>query len=400
MSLIIGLVGKPSSGKSTFFNSCTLSNVDMAQYPFTTINKNEAVAYVTAQCPCAQLNIKCNPHNSDCKNGTRLIPVNIIDVAGLVPDAHEGKGMGNKFMDDLRNADSLIQVIDCSGKTNEKGEPTENYDITNEIRFLEKEINLWYHRIITKNLEKVIRKSMLEKKDLLKSIVEDLSGLKINEMHIQQALEKNDLDLNSANKWSETEKELFAFTLREISKPMIYAANKFDTENSKDNLEKLTDEFPKKTIIPTSAEYERALRNATKKELVNYIPGNSSFDITKKDELNEQQLKAIGKITDYLKENKSTGIQECLNKVMFTILDQIVVYPVQNENKYSDGSGNILPDAILMPRGSNAKDLAFKIHTDIGNTFLYAVDAKTKMRIKAEHEIKDGDIIKIVSTAR
>ena len=400
MSLIIGLVGKPSSGKSTFFNAATLSNIEMAEYPFTTINMNEAVAYVTAKCPCKELNIKCNPHNSECRDGTRLIPVNIIDVAGLVPGAHEGKGMGNQFMDDLSNADVLIQIIDCSGRTNEKGEPTENYDITNEIRFLEKEINLWYHRVISKNLDKIIRKSKLEKKDTMKLITGDLSGLKIREEHIEKALNENNLDINNALKWSEEEKQAFSFTLRAISKPMIYAANKFDMVSSEQNLERLKETFPDKIIIPTSSEYERALRIATKKELIDYIPGNSDFEILKESQLNDAQLKALEKIKEYLKQNKSTGVEECLNEAMFNILDQIVVYPVQNENKYCDKSGNILPDAILIKKGSNAKDFAFKIHTDIGNSFLFAIDAKTKMQIKADHELKKNDMIKIVSTAK
>ena len=400
MSLIIGLVGKPSSGKSTFFNAATLSDIDMAEYPFTTINMNEAVAYVTSKCPCKELNLKCKPHNSECRDGTRLIPVNIIDVAGLVPDAHEGKGMGNQFMDDLSNADVLIQIIDCSGKTNEKGEPTENYDITNEIRFLEREINLWYHRIITKNLDKIIRKSKLEKKDTMKLITEDLSGLKIKEEHIELALEKNNLDISNALKWSDEQKQSFSFTLREISKPMIYAANKFDIDYSEQNLERLKETFPDRIIIPASSEYERALRIAAKKELINYIPGNSDFEILKKSQLNDAQLKALEKIKEYLKQNKSTGVEECLNKAMFGILNQIVVYPVQNENKYCDKSGNILPDAILIKKGSNAKDFAFKIHTDIGNSFLFAIDARTKMQIKADHELKENDMIKIVSTAK
>jgi ribosome-binding ATPase len=423
MSKIIGLVGKPSSGKSTFFTSATLSNVEIADYPFTTINKNEAIAYITTQCPCKELNLKCNPNNSKCVNNIRYIPINIIDVAGLVPDAHTGKGRGNQFLDDLRTADALIQVIDCSGDTNEKGEPTTNYDIKNEIKFLETEINLWYHNIISKNLEKTLRKCKLEKKDTINTITEILSSFKITQTQIETALRTNNLNIEQALEWNEEQKKQFSFTLCKLSKPMIYSANKYDKQTSKKHYEILKKTYKNKTIIKTSAEYERALKNAKKNNLIDYIQNidystnttNTNKDIKKNNieqtinyeikiknnnELNEKQKQALTKIQNYIKENKTTGVQECLNTVMFNILNQIVVYPVQNENKYSDKNENILPDAIILTKGSTAKDLAYKIHTDIGKSFLYAIDAKTKMRIKADQILKHNDIIKIVSTAK
>ncbi|MEM4201360.1 MAG: GTPase, partial [Nitrososphaerales archaeon] len=113
--MLVGIVGKPNTGKSTFFNAATLMNVPMANYPFTTIQPNYGVAYLRKDCVCKRLNVKDNPVNSVCVNGVRLIPVKLVDVAGLVPGASQGRGLGNKFLDDLRQADALIHVVDASG---------------------------------------------------------------------------------------------------------------------------------------------------------------------------------------------------------------------------------------------------------------------------------------------
>src|SRR5437899_9636740 len=89
-----GVVGKPNVGKSTFFAAATLQNVAIANYPFTTIKANRGTTYVRSPCPHTILGKPCNPVNSACSNGTRLIPVELIDVAGLVKGAHAGRGQG------------------------------------------------------------------------------------------------------------------------------------------------------------------------------------------------------------------------------------------------------------------------------------------------------------------
>ena len=113
----IGLAGKPNAGKSTFFKSATLIDVAIANYPFTTIEPNVGIAYVRTRCVCRELGIDCGK----CVDGWRFIPVKLIDVAGLVPGAHEGRGLGNEFLDNLRQAEGVIHVVDASGSTDEEG---------------------------------------------------------------------------------------------------------------------------------------------------------------------------------------------------------------------------------------------------------------------------------------
>ncbi len=85
----IGIAGKPNAGKSTFFKAATLADAEIANYPFTTIKPNVGIGYVRVKCVCQELGVKCN----ECIDGWRFIPVKLIDIAGLVPDAHKGGGL-------------------------------------------------------------------------------------------------------------------------------------------------------------------------------------------------------------------------------------------------------------------------------------------------------------------
>ena len=151
--MLIGFVGKPSSGKSTIFAAATLIDVARASYPFTTIEPNRGMGFVRVECVDKEFNVQCNPRSGFCVNHTRFVPVELLDVAGLVPGAHEGKGLGNKFLDDLRQADVLIHVVDASGSTNEKGEAVESgsHDPSKDVKFLEEELELWMLGILENN---------------------------------------------------------------------------------------------------------------------------------------------------------------------------------------------------------------------------------------------------------
>ncbi len=391
--MIIGLVGKPNVGKSTFFKAATLANVEIAPYPFTTIDANEGVAYVKVECPEKLIGKKCSPNHGFCIDGNRFVPIKLVDVAGLVPEAHKGKGRGNEFLSDLSEADCLIHVVDVSGRTNENGEPTENYNVIKDIDFINKEIEMWIKGILTRNWQTLERKA--KQTSLVKEISEQLSGLKVKEETVKEIISK--LNLDEKGNWTDTDLLDFSIQIRKKSKPMIIAANKADLPESKENIKLLKERFPDTLIIPCSADYEIALKEASKLGLINYIPGDDSFSITNPEKLTESQKKALEKIEDYLKKWKSTGVQECLNKAVFEFLNYIVVYPVENENKWTDSKNKLLPDALLLPQGSTALDLAFSIHTDIGKNFMSAIDAKTKKRLGKDSKLNNHDIIKILT---
>ncbi len=369
--MIIGLVGKPSSGKSSFFKALTMMDVKIASYPFTTIEPNKGIAFVKARCPHTELGKKCDPNNSSCENGTRLIPVKMLDVAGLVPGAHAGRGRGNKFLDDLRQADALIHIVDMSGKTDENGLPTENHDPLTDVMWLEEEIELWIKGII----ERVWSKS----DDSL--IVKQLTGFTSKNETIAQCVKDAGKDLRKLAK-----------LVRERTKPMLIAANKMDLPESERNYESASKIY-KNGIIPCSAEMEIALRLAIQKGLATIE--NGKLKIT--ENATAQQRAALEKIGKFIETYSSTGVQKCLEEAVFNLLNCIEVYPVENENTWSDSKGRILPDVYLVPAGTTAKELASIVHTDLAKNFIAAIDARKKMKIKDDHILKKGDVIKIVA---
>lgn len=394
--MLIGIVGKPNVGKSTFFKASTLAEVAIAPYPFTTIKANEGVGFVKVKCPDVELKTKCKPNHGFCIGEWRFIPVKLLDVAGLVPGAHLGKGLGNKFLDDLRQADVLIHVVDASGLTNEEGKPTQDYDITKDIKFLEDEINKWFYGIVGENWKVLARKAQISEEKPVDILANQFSGLKINQNMVKEAMRNCGLNENFAT-WKDEKLFEFVRELRRLSKPLIIAANKCDMPKAKENIEKLRKEFQHLLVIPCSAESELALREAARDGKINYVAGEKSFSASD-DKLNEQQKKALNFVQEkILNVYNATGVQQCLNEALFSLLQYIVVYPVENENHFTDSKGNVLPDAILLPEGSTALELAFAIHTDIGNKFVAAIDARSHKRLAKEYALKNNDIIRIMT---
>ncbi len=392
----LGIVGKPNVGKSTFFNAATEANAEIANYPFTTIDANKGVMFIRKPCPCKYFKLDCTPNNSKCVDGTRFVPIEAIDVAGLVPDAHKGKGLGNKFLDDLSKAHALIHIVDASGGTDEEGNPCElgSYDPLKDIDFLEKEINFWMFGIVKKSWEKIARQCELEGKKVEKMLAEKLTGLGILEEHIKNAFRKVTLDTSKPSMWADEELIQLSDEIRKKSKPMIIAFNKCD--KAPESLMKKASEIKDYIIIPTSAESELALKHASDKQIIDYVTGNNEFEILNK-EASEKQLKALEYIKSHvLTKYGSTGVQKCIDEAV-KMLDLIVVYPVEDDTHLTDKEGRVLPDAHLVPRGTTAKELAFRVHTDLGEHFIRAIDAKTHRVVGADHELKDGDVISIVS---
>ncbi|MDD2445129.1 MAG: redox-regulated ATPase YchF [Candidatus Nanoarchaeia archaeon] len=392
--MLLGLVGKPSCGKSTFFKSATLADVLIASYPFATIKPNHGVGYVRVDALCSELGVKCNPRTGFCTGKTRFVPVDLMDVAGLVEGASEGKGLGNQFLDDLRNADAFIHIVDISGTTDSEGKEGSGNPIE-DVRMLENELNKWYVGIFKKVWEKLVKSLQTTKQDIAKAIAKQFSGLKVNEDDVKEVLRKLKLDVDKPINWTEEDLFNFAKELRHLTKPMIVAANKCDKENSKENLEKLKQEFSELIIIPCSADSELSLRQASKAGLIEYIPGENNFKIFE-DKINEKQKQALESIQkNVLNVFGSTGVQEILDKTVFDLLGYIAIYPAGS--KLSDSKGNILPDCFLLPKNSTALDFAYYLHTDIGDNFIKAIDVRTKMPVGKDHILKHRDGIEIMT---
>ena len=376
----IGLVGKPSSGKSTFFKAATLIDAKIGNFPFTTINPNIGFGFVRVECPEKFFKVKCNPRLGFCIEGNRFVPVELIDVAGLVPEAHKGRGMGNKFLDDLRQADCLIHIVDASGTTDSEGRECSEHNPLEDVKFLEDEINCWFLSILERNWKKIA-----DKKDIAKQF----SGLKVSLPTVSETIKQ--LNLNEKiREWSEEDKLKFVIELRNKVQPLLIAANKVD----KTEAEKWIEDLIKIGAIPCSAEAELALKEAEKNKLIKYIPGDNDFKIIGK--VTEKQREALEKIKKILKKFGSTGVQEVINKAVFDILKYIVVFP-GGVKKLADKEGRVLPDAFLMPPNSTALDFAYKIHEDFGKKFIAAIDVKTKQRIGKDHKLKNLDVIEIVA---
>ncbi|OGJ21483.1 hypothetical protein A3K73_00770 [Candidatus Pacearchaeota archaeon RBG_13_36_9] len=390
--MLIGLVGKPSVGKSTFFKACTLADVAIAPYPFTTIKPNQGIGYVKIDCIDKEFGVQCQPRTGYCKNGVRFVPVQLVDVAGLVKDAHKGKGRGNEFMNDLREADLLIQILDASGKTDEGGNPTEGYDVTEEVEFLRDEIDMWIYGILERSWASLVRKSRATKLSL--ELFNQLSGLKIKEDDVKDIMKKLELS-EKGEDWKDSHILEFVREIRKKSKPIIIAANKMDLPGAEENLKILKDTYPETFIVPCSADSELALREASNHGLIDYTPGDKDFKI--KGELSDKQKKALEAIkTNVLNKFGSTGVQEVLNSATFNFLKYIAVFPA-GVNKLADSKGRVLPDCFLVPPGTTALDFAFKLHTDLGKNFIKAIDVRTKQAVGKEYVLKNRDGIEIIT---
>ena len=393
----IGVVGKANVGKSTFFKAATLMDVLIANYPFATIKPNHGTGFVKVDCVDTFFNTECNPREGFCIDHKRFVPIDVIDVAGLVPGAHEGKGLGNQLLDDLRQADALIHVVDFAGTTNERGEPSDpgSRDPYDDIKFLEEEIDYWYLGIINKGWERFARQIQQEHSDPCKALGKQLSGLMVTEEMVEDVIKKLNLPKDKVTAWTDSDLMKIAVALRKITKPMIIAANKTDIPIAQENYHRIKKEHPELTIIPCSAESELALKEAAKHQLIKYLPGNDDFEFIDNGKLNDKQKFALNFIKEnVLKKMGSTGVQTALNSAVFDVLKYIAIFP-GGVNKLTDQYGRVLPDCFLMPPGTTALDFAYKLHTDFGKNFIKAVDVKKRMPVGKEHPLNNGDVIEI-----
>jgi len=400
-TLMVGIVGKPNTGKSTFFCAATLAPAEIANYPFTTIKPNRGIGYVRTPCVHEEFNVKDTPKNSLCLDGIRLIPVELIDCAGLVPGAWQGRGLGNQFLDEIRKADALIHIIDASGGTDCEGRlcKTGEHNPLEDVRFLEHEITMWMANILKKDWPKIARTAESDSGDLLAMLEERLSGLSIKRVHIFEAVRRSGLNAEKPAAWSEDDFIKFVDTLRHVAKPMLIAANKIDIPTAEENVKRLKES--NYIVVPCCAEAELALRRAAEKQLIDYRPGDCNFNINTSQKLTESQVKALETIKEkILYPYGSTGVQDAINLAFYKLLKMVTVYPVEDIEHLTDHDGKVLPDAYLVPYGTTARQLAYLIHTELGEGFIYAIEARERKRIGEDYILKDRDVISIVSAKK
>ena len=391
--LSLALAGKPNAGKSTFYTAATMAEVEVGNYPFTTIDANRGVSYARTDCPCLDRDRRCDSDN--CRDGKRYVPVELYDVAGLVPGAHEGRGLGNQFLDELTDADAILHVVDAAGATNEEGEPVEvgEHDPVEDLDFIEQEMDRWLASIIDRNWETVERQSRSPDFDIDDALSEMLTGVGATVADIALVLRHTEYP-EDPREWTDDNRRDLAQELRAQTKPMIVVANKADIA-PEGNIERLREAADR--VIPVTADGELALRRGAEAGVVEYDPGDETFDIS--GDVSDQQREGLEQIRAVTEQWGGTGVQQALNTVIYDVLDQITAYPVENETNWTDGTGEMLPDTHLLDSGSTPLDLAYAVHSDIGDGYLHAVDARENRRIGEDHELDEGDVIKVVSTA-
>ena len=398
----IGLIGKTNAGKTTFFNSATSSNEEISTYPFTTKHPKLGNASVISLCVHREFNLKDSPKNSTCVDGWRFIPIELVDLPGLIKGAWEGKGLGNQFLSVAAQSDVLLHIVDASGSIDSSGRLAEpgTGDPIADVSDIEEEMILWYLKLFEGNRDKIIR-SINSGSDAVQSITEIFQGIGVKEWHVKRALEENELNDKKIGDFDPLQSRRFASTLRELSKPTLIVANKVDLSAAADNFKRLREHNKHMLVVPCSADAELTLRRAQVKGLIRYFPGDERFEINEKTSLNEKQKWALNFIRkDILGEYLQTGVQFALNVAVFKLLNMNVVYPVADPGKLSDKRGNVLPDAYLMRSGSSVEDLANEIHSDLAKGILYAVDVRNGLRLPINYLVKDRDVLSIISAMK
>jgi len=402
MPIKIGIIGKTNTGKTTFFNSSTLSSDEISTYPFTTKKSSTSTGYANTLCVHPEFNVVDNPNNSRCEDGWRYIPIELIDLPGLIKDAWKGKGLGNQFLSIASQSDALLHIVDASGSIDATGKITEtgSGDPVSDFADIEEELNMWYQKILEGNRDR-LQKIIKSGDDHVDALTELYQGVGVKRNHVKEALKTSGLEEKDIENYDMQDSKKFASYLRKISKPTLIVANKIDVKGADKNFERLRERYNDMIVIPASADSELTLRRAEQKNLIKYSPGSEKFDILQTNELNQKQKEALNFIqSDIMGEYMRTGVQFAINVTVFKLLKMNSVYPVASPEKLSDKKGRVLPDLVLLKDGATVTDLAKEIHSDLTKGLLYAKDLRYNLRVPTNYQLRDRDVICLISASK
>jgi ribosome-binding ATPase YchF (GTP1/OBG family) len=346
--------------------------------------------------------VQDSPKNSRCIDGWRFIPVELVDLPGLIKGAWEGKGLGNQFLSIAAQSDALLHIVDASGSIDASGKIAEpgTGDPVADVGDIEEEMVMWYLKLFEANRDKITR-NIASGTETVPAITEVFRGIGVREDHVQQALVQNNLINVSLDDFGPQKTKDFCWSLRDISKPTLIVANKVDLPTATDNFRRLREEYKDMIVVPSSADAELTLRRAESRGLIRYIPGDERFEINEKTPLNDKQKWALNFIRkDILGEYMRTGVQFAINVAVFKLLKMNAVYPVADAKKMADKHGNVLPDVYLMRSGSTVEDLAREVHSELAKGLLYAVDVRDGLHLPTDYHLKDRDVLSIVSAKK
>ncbi|RUS18112.1 P-loop containing nucleoside triphosphate hydrolase protein [Endogone sp. FLAS-F59071] len=281
--VLIACVGKPSAGKSSFLNAVSDATAKVGNYPFTTIKPNHGVSYIPVSCPCKKHSKEkqCQPRYGRCNNGTRYVPIQMLDVAGLVPGASEGQGLGNQFLDDLRTANALIHVVDVSGTTDASGKEAQGYDPINDIDWLRWEIYSWVYNNLKKKWGGIVRRHIAIKATTIDTLQQQLSGYGTTSLLIARFMDKLGVK-EPLESWDDEMLNKVVNGFLDERFPTIVAMNKIDLPDSDKNITKIMRKYDQSKLVPTSALSENFLRKMHKQRYINYVEGTDIIE-TKED---------------------------------------------------------------------------------------------------------------------
>ncbi|UCS22059.1 uncharacterized protein HLK63_K00627 [Nakaseomyces glabratus] len=390
---LIGIVGKPSSGKSTTLNSLTDASAAVGSFPFTTIEPNKATGYLQVDCACSRFGKEelCKPNYGWCEKGKRHIPIMLLDVAGLVPGAHSGRGLGNKFLDDLRHADALIHVVDVSGTTDAEGKNCRGYDPLNDIEWLQDEIRLWIENNLKKRWGSIVRRHTATKSSVVDTLQAQFGGYGSLIPMVQRCLDRLE-GLPPLEKWDDEwiTKVVKSFMMEKF--PTVLALNKIDHPDADKNVSKIMLKYPETKAVLTSAITEVFLRKLKKQGFIQYDSGTEFVDTFEDDPslkpLDEKSLARIENIRDLvLYRFGSTGVVQVLQAAT-DVLDLIPVYTVKNMATFTGGNGtNVFRDCFLVKRGTPVGKVARYI---LGDVTVAAIETVGSVRVSEETPVLPG----------